>query len=68
MRVVARICLALFALFFVVAIGLYVVLPRACGGDVVGAHLPEAAQGNLAPMDELKARRLRALLLRRLNR
>ena len=32
------------------------------------AHLPEAAQGNLAPMDELKARRLRALLLRRLNR
>jgi len=32
------------------------------------AHLPESAQGNLAPMDELKARRLRAWLLRRLNR
>lgn len=32
------------------------------------AHLPEAARGNLAPMDELKARRLRAVLLRRLNR
>ena len=32
------------------------------------AHLPEAARGNLAPMDELKARRLRAMLLRRLNR
>lgn len=31
-------------------------------------HLPEAARGNLAPMDELKARRLRAYLLRRLNR
>jgi len=31
-------------------------------------HLPEAARGNLAPMDELKARRLRAHLLRRLNR
>lgn len=43
MRVVARICLALLALFFVVAIGLYVVLPRVCGGDVVRAHLPEAA-------------------------
>lgn len=36
--------------------------------DRAAAHLPEAAQGNLAPMDELKARRLRALLLRRLNR
>jgi Cupin-like domain len=32
------------------------------------AHLPEAARGNLAPMDEMKARRLRALLLQRLNR
>jgi len=42
-RVVVRICLALLALFFVVAIGLYVVLPRACGGDVVRAHLPETA-------------------------
>jgi ribosomal protein L16 Arg81 hydroxylase len=36
--------------------------------DRAAAHLPEAARGNLAPMDELKARRLRALLLRRLNR
>ena len=31
-------------------------------------HLPEAARGNLAPMDEIKARRLRAWLLNRLNR
>jgi len=31
-------------------------------------HLPEAAQGNLAPLDETRARRLRAWLLRRLNR
>jgi hypothetical protein len=33
-----------------------------------GEHLPEAARGNLGPMDELKARRLRAWLLKRLNR
>jgi hypothetical protein len=33
-----------------------------------GEHLPEHAQGNLGPMDELKARRLRAYLLNRLNR
>ncbi|CAN0583736.1 unnamed protein product, partial [Laminaria digitata] len=32
------------------------------------AHLPEAAQGNLGPLDEVKARRLRALLLNKLNR
>jgi hypothetical protein len=32
------------------------------------AHLPEQAHGNLAPMDEFKARRLRAFLLNRLNR
>ena len=31
-------------------------------------HLPEQAQGYLAPMDEMKARRLRAQLLNRLNR
>jgi hypothetical protein len=31
-------------------------------------HLPEAARGNLAPLDETKARRLRANLLSRLNR
>jgi hypothetical protein len=31
-------------------------------------HLPEAARGNLAPMDEMRARRLRAYLLQRLNR
>jgi hypothetical protein len=36
--------------------------------DLAGAHLPEKARGNLAPMDEVKARRLRALLLQRLNR
>lgn len=36
--------------------------------DRAAAHLPEAARGNLAPMDEMKARRLRADLLRRLNR
>lgn len=33
-----------------------------------GAHLPEHARGNLAPMDEMRARRLRAQLLQRLNR
>lgn len=33
-----------------------------------GAHLPEAARGNLGPMDDLRARRLRAWLLNRLNR
>jgi len=32
------------------------------------AHLPEAAHGNLAPLDEAKARRLRAMLLNKLNR
>jgi hypothetical protein len=36
--------------------------------DRAGAHLPEAARGNLGPMDGVKARRLRALLLNRLNR
>lgn len=36
--------------------------------DRAGAHLPEQARGNLAPMDNMKARRLRALLLQRLNR
>jgi hypothetical protein len=36
--------------------------------DRAGAHLPEAARGSLAPMDEMKARRLRAWLLQRLNR
>ncbi|PQA86087.1 cupin-like domain-containing protein [Hyphococcus luteus] len=33
-----------------------------------GAHLPEHARGALGPMDEMKARRLRAYLLNRLNR
>ncbi|ESQ89331.1 cupin-like domain-containing protein [Asticcacaulis benevestitus] len=33
-----------------------------------GAHLPEAARGNLGPLDDMKARRLRAMLLNRLNR
>ncbi|MDV3456948.1 cupin-like domain-containing protein [Sphingomonas sp. HF-S4] len=36
--------------------------------DRAGAHLPEAARGNLAPLDDIKARRLRADLLNRLNR
>jgi hypothetical protein len=36
--------------------------------DVAGEHLPEQARGNLGPMDENKARRLRAFLLSRLNR
>ena len=36
--------------------------------DRAGAHLPEAARGNLGLMDEIKARRLRALLMRKLNR
>lgn len=36
--------------------------------ETAGAHLPEHARGNLGPMDEMKARRLRALLLQKLNR
>lgn len=36
--------------------------------DQAGAHLPEAARGALGPMDLPKARRLRAVLLDRLNR
>lgn len=32
------------------------------------AHIPESRRGALAPMDELRARRLRAQLLNRLNR
>jgi hypothetical protein len=36
--------------------------------DRAGAHLPEHARGALGTMDELKARRLRAQLLNRLNR
>lgn len=37
-------------------------------GDRAAAHLPEAARGDLAPMDAHRARGLRANLLRRLNR
>jgi hypothetical protein len=33
-----------------------------------GAHLPDHVRGALAPLDETQARRLRALLLNRLNR
>jgi hypothetical protein len=33
-----------------------------------GEHLPEQARGALGPMDELMARRLRAMLLNNLNR
>jgi len=36
--------------------------------EKAAAHLPEAARGNLAPLDEDMARRLRAKLLERLNR
>tara|TARA_R110002020_G_scaffold475934_3_gene714677 strand:+ start:31705 stop:32736 length:1032 start_codon:yes stop_codon:yes gene_type:complete len=36
--------------------------------ELPGAHLPEHAKGDLAPMDEARARRLRAKLLQRLNR
>ena len=36
--------------------------------DRAGAHLPEHASGALGPLDETKARRLRAQLLNRLNR
>ena len=32
------------------------------------AHLPEAARGALAPLDEIGARRLRAMLINKLNR
>ena len=43
MRSVVRICLALLALLFVVAVGLSVVLPRACGEDVVRVRSSEIA-------------------------
>lgn len=33
-----------------------------------GAHLPEQARGALAPVDELRARQLRAMLINKLNR
>ena len=36
--------------------------------DRAGQHLPVQVRGNLGPMDEGKARRLRALLISRLNR
>ena len=36
--------------------------------ELPAEHLPEIAQGNLGPMDEMKARRLRAMLLQKLNR
>ena len=36
--------------------------------ELAGEHLPEHARGNLGPMDEIKARRLRAFLISRLNR
>ncbi len=37
-------------------------------GERAGQHLPEAARGELAPFDETQARRMRAMLLGRLNR
>ncbi|MEH6809561.1 MAG: cupin-like domain-containing protein [Hyphomonas oceanitis] len=36
--------------------------------ELPGAHLPDHAKGDLGPMDEARARRLRAKLLQRLNR
>lgn len=36
--------------------------------DAAGAHLPPSARGDLGPIDEARARRLRAKLLNRLNR
>jgi hypothetical protein len=36
--------------------------------DQAGAHLPEQARGLLGPLDDMKARRLRAMLLNKLNR
>lgn len=36
--------------------------------DIPRSHLPEAARGNLDPLDDMKARRLRSFLLNRLNR
>jgi hypothetical protein len=36
--------------------------------DRAAAHLPPPAQGPLAPLDEISARRLRAMLLAKLNR
>ncbi|WP_294318262.1 cupin-like domain-containing protein [uncultured Sphingomonas sp.] len=38
------------------------------GGDDARDHLPPAMQGDLAPLDPVAARRLRAKLLQRLNR
>jgi Cupin-like domain len=37
-------------------------------GDVSAAHLPEHIQGALGPLDDISSRRLRAMLLQRLNR
>ncbi|MNV18305.1 hypothetical protein D3C71_1091270 [compost metagenome] len=37
-------------------------------GERAGEHLPPAARGELAPFDETQARRMRAMLLGRLNR
>jgi hypothetical protein len=36
--------------------------------DQAGAHLPADARGILGPLDDMKARRLRAMLLNKLNR
>jgi hypothetical protein len=36
--------------------------------DRAGAHLPEQARGALGPIDDDKARQLRAMLLNALNR
>lgn len=36
--------------------------------DLAAKHLPQAARGDLGPMDNMRSRRLRATLLRRFNR
>lgn len=36
--------------------------------ELARAHLPEAAQGALGPLDAMQARRLRAQIIDRLNR
>jgi len=37
-------------------------------GERAGEHLPEAARGPLGPVDDMKARQLRAMLIDKLNR
>jgi hypothetical protein len=48
-----RIFLALLSLFFVVAVGLSVLLPRVCAEDAARARLPGTASSELARRIEL---------------